>query len=101
MPHQAAGCGITGPDEIVGGLIETGFAFTSKESPSFDPREVFLSMCENDRIDPLAAAHATPVDRSDLENSFFQHKSTAAMALTGLSDLGGNNLSHEQIPPSG
>jgi len=101
MPHRTAGCGITGPDEIVGGLIEAGSAFTSKESLGFDPREVFLAMGENNRIDPLAAAHATPVDRSDLENSFFQHKSAAAMAPIGLSVLGGNNLGHEQIPPFG
>jgi len=101
MPHRTAGCGITGPDEIVGGLIEAGSAFTSKESLGFDPREVFLAMGENDRINPLTAAHATPVDRSDLENSFFQHKSAAAMAPIGLGVLGGNNLAHEQIPPFG
>jgi hypothetical protein len=85
----------------VGGLIEAGSAFTSKESLGFDPREVFLAMGENDRINPLTAAHATPVDRSDLENSFFQHKSAAAMAPIGLGVLGGNNLAHEQIPPFG
>jgi hypothetical protein len=56
-------------------------------------------MGKNNRINPLTAAHATPVDRSDFENSFFQHKSAAAMALIGLSVFGGNNLSHEQIPP--
>jgi hypothetical protein len=82
-------------------LIEANSTFASKEPLGFDPPEVFLAMGENDWINPLAATHTTPVDRSDFENSFFQHKSAAAMALTGLSIFGGNNLGHEQIPPSG
>jgi hypothetical protein len=76
-------------------LIQPGIAFMSKESLGFDPREAFLAMGENDRINPLTTAYATPVDRSDLEHSLFHHKPTAAMALAGLTVLGCFNLGHE------
>jgi hypothetical protein len=81
------------------GLIQTGFAFTGEEPIGFDPRKTFFSMGENDRIDPITTAHATPVERSNLEYSFCQHKSTAPMASIDLSVLGGNNITHEKTPP--
>jgi hypothetical protein len=81
-------------------LIQAAFASTNKKSLPFNPREAFLAMGENNRIDPLPAAHATPVDRSDLEHSFFYHKPTAAMALASLTVLGSFNFGHQQVPPS-
>jgi hypothetical protein len=60
-----------------------------------------LAVSQNHLIDPIAAAHATPIDRSDFKHSFFHHKPAAAMAPTGLSVHGRSNLSHKKISPSG
>jgi hypothetical protein len=80
-------------------LIKTGLLFPGKELLGLDPRNPFPAMSKNDRINPLAATYTTPIDRADLECSFFQHQSTAPMASVGPTVLDGNNFGHERTLP--
>jgi hypothetical protein len=48
-------------------LIETGFLVTDKQLLGLCTGYVLLTMGENDRIDPLAATDAAPIDRPDFE----------------------------------
>ena len=47
-------------------------------------RTIDLTMSENDGIDPFAAAHTVPIDRSDLKHLLRNHEPAAAMAAVGL-----------------
>ncbi len=63
-----------------GGLLETGVAFTSNELLGFDLCEDFLSMSEDYRIDPLATAHAMPVEDPKFVDVLRDHETAATVA---------------------
>jgi hypothetical protein len=62
------------------GLLEAGFVFTSKELLGFDPCDVFLAMGEDYRIDPLATAHAMPVEGLKFVDLLRDHETAATVA---------------------
>jgi hypothetical protein len=68
-------------------LIETGFRVTDKQLLGLCAGHVLLTMGENDRIDPLAATDAAPIDRPDFEYPLPYHEPTAAVATVGPSLL--------------
>jgi hypothetical protein len=71
-------------------LIEAGLPLTSEGVLSIDRCGTSLAMGENDRIDPLAAAHTVPIDRPDFEHFLRNHEAAAAMAAIGSPPLLGD-----------
>jgi hypothetical protein len=68
-------------------LIQMRLSLTDKLLLGFSTGEVLLTMGENDRIDPLAATDAAPIDRTDFEYPLQNHEPTAAMTAIGTSLL--------------
>lgn len=70
-----------------GNLVEASFRLTSKNLLGIARCRISLAMGKNDRIDPLAAAHTVPIDRSDFEHFFRNHEAAASMAAVGSPPL--------------
>jgi len=68
------------PRFLVGqGLVQTGFLVATKQLLGFFTRDIPPAMLKNDRIDPFAATHTAPIDRTDFEHRLRYHDAAAAM----------------------
>jgi hypothetical protein len=80
--------GCNAPDSKKAGLVQAALAMIDREFLGILAHEFLrtmdLTMSENDGIDPFAAAHTVPIDRSDLEHLLRNHEPAAAMAAVGL-----------------